>query len=175
MSPSTIKITTISVALFVVAAGAFAFMWSQAQHKGEELVSQLETLSEQRAQEESYFRLKRVAEESADDREQISSYFFSKESESIDFLNMVEKLAPEAGVTLETTSLNLVEDKDDNKQWVEIGFLFDGTRTKVQNFLFVLEELPYVSKITKVDMIAADRTKWQARVTMRVRVLNYDE
>jgi hypothetical protein len=174
MSPSTIKITAISVVLFLVAAGGFTFMCMQTQQQGEELVAQLATLSEQRSQEESYFRLRRVAEESTVQREQLSRYFFSGESESIDFLNMVEKIAPSAGVKLETTSLNLVDDADDGKQWIEIGFLFEGSRSRVQNFLIVLEELPYVSEITKVDMQATDQTKWQSRVTMRVRVLNYD-
>ena len=88
---------------------------------------------------------------------------------------MVEQLAPDVGVILETTSLNLVEDADDGKQWIEIGFLFDGSRSRVQEFLNTLEDLPQVSKIMKVDMLASDQTKWQARVTMRVRVLNYDE
>ena len=150
-------------------------MWQQTQQQGEKLVSQLDTLNEQRAQEESFFRLRRVAEESAQERALLKSYFFSKESDSIDFLNMVEQLAPDVGVILETTSLNLVEDADDGKQWIEIGFLFDGSRSRVQEFLNTLEDLPQVSKIMKVDMLASDQTKWQARVTMRVRVLNYDE
>jgi hypothetical protein len=175
MSPSTIKITVISVVLFLIAAGGFVFMFIQTQQQGEELVAQLATLNEQRSQEESYFRLRRVAEESVTQREQLSEYFFSSESESIDFLNMVEEIAPAAGVMLETTNLDLIDDTDDGKQWIEIGFLFTGSRSRVQNFLSVLEELPYVNKITKVDMLAADQTKWQARVTMRVRVLNYDE
>ena len=175
MSPVTIKITSLSLLLFLVATGAFVFMWQQTQQQGEKLVSQLDTLNEQRAQEESFFRLRRVAEESAQERALLKSYFFSKESDSIDSLNMVEQLAPDVGVILETTSLNLVEDADDGKQWIEIGFLFDGSRSRVQEFLNTLEDLPQVSKIMKVDMLASDQTKWQARVTMRVRVLNYDE
>lgn len=175
MSPSTIKITTLSVVLFLGATGAFAFMWVQTQQQGDKLVTQLDTLSEQRAQEEAYFRLRRVAEESAAERAELGNYFFSGESESIDFLNMVEQMAPRSGVELETTSLNLVEDVEDGKEWVEIGFLFEGSRSRVQNFLHILEELPYVSKITMVDLVAADQTQWQARITMRVRVMSYDE
>lgn len=175
MSPSTIKITAIAVALFLVAAGSFVFLWFQTQQQGEKLIVQLDTISEQRAQEESYFRLRRVAEESADERAQLERYFFSGESESIDFLNMVETLAPAAGVTLETDSLTLVEDTEDKKQWVEIGFVFEGSRNRVQNFLTLLETLPFVTKIIAVDMVTANQTTWQANVTMQVRVLNYDK
>jgi len=91
-------------------------------------------------------------------------------------LNMVEQLAPEAGVTLETNSLNLIEgtESEDEKQWVEMGFSFEGSRSRVQNFITILEELPYVLKVITVDIVAADQTRWQAQVTMRVRVLNYD-
>jgi len=175
MSPSTIRIIVLSLVLFMVAAGAMAFMLLQSQQQGEQLVAQLATLDEQRAQEESYYRLRRIAEESADDRTQLRSYFFSSESESIDFLNTVERLAPEAGVTLKTDSLNLIEDAKDGTQWVEIGFSFEGSRNRVQNFLTVLEELPYVAKIVTVNMTATNQTKWQSQVTMRVRVLTYDE
>lgn len=177
MSPSTIKITILSVVLFALGVGVFAFMWLQTQKQGDLLIVQLETISEQRAQEEAYFRLRRTAEESVEQREQLNSYFFSEENdkESIDFLNMIEGLAPEVGVLLETNSLDLVTDKDDDKQWVEMGFSFVGSHSRVQNFLVTLEELPYVSKITMVDMVAVDQTKWQAKVTMRVRVLTYDK
>jgi hypothetical protein len=151
------------------------FMLLQSQQQGEQLVAQLATLDEQRAQEESYYRLRRIAEESAADRTQLRSYFFSSESESIDFLNTVERLAPAAGVTLKTDSLNLIEDVKDGTQWVEIGFSFEGSRSRVQNFLTVLEELPYVAKIVTVSMTATNQSRWQSQVTMRVRVLTYDE
>jgi|AntRauTorckE6833_2_1112554.scaffolds.fasta_scaffold03102_10 hypothetical protein len=175
MSPSTLKITVVSIVLFIVSTAAFVFMLIQSQQQGEQLVAQLTTLDEQRAQEESYYRLQRIAEESTADRAQLSSYFFSSESESIDFLNMVERLAPEAGVTLETDTLNLVEDAEDDKQWVEIGFSFEGSRSRVQNFLTILEELPYVTKIIRVNMVATSQSQWQSQVIMRVRVLTYDE
>jgi len=175
MSPSTIRIIGISLVLFIAATGALAFMLLQSQQQGEQLVAQLATLDEQRAQEESYYRLRRIAEESADDRTQLRSYFFSSESESIDFLNTVERLAPAAGVTLKTDSLNLIEDAKDGTQWVEIGFSFEGSRSRVQNFLTVLEELPYVAKIVTVSMTATNQARWQSQVTMRVRVLTYDE
>jgi len=176
MSPSTIKITAVSIVLFIIASGSFAFIFLQTQQQGEKLVAQLDTLTEQRTQEEAFFRLRRVAEESSAERSKLSEYFFAGESESIDFLNMVEQLAPEAGVTLETNSLNLIEgtESEDEKQWVEMGFSFEGSRSRVQNFITILEELPYVLKVITVDIVAADQTRWQAQVTMRVRVLNYD-
>jgi hypothetical protein len=87
----------------------------------------------------------------------------------------VERLAPEAGVSLETDTLNLVEDTENNKQWVEIGFSFEGSRSRVQNFLTILEDLPYVSKIKRVEMVATDQTKWQSQVVMQIRILTYDE
>jgi len=175
MSPSTKRITSISLVLFLLAAAAFAFVFVQIQYQGEELSTQIAVLDEQRAQEESYFQLRRIAETSQVSRTQLESYFFSNESESIDFLNMIEELAPTTGVALNTTSLSLVDDEADSRQWIEVGFSFDGSLSKVQNFLTILEELPYVSKVVSVNMAAVTQAKWQAEVTMRVRVLNYDE
>jgi hypothetical protein len=68
-----------------------------------------------------------------------------------------------------------VEDAEDDKQWVEIGFSFEGSRSRVQNFLTILEELPYVTKIIRVNMVATSQSQWQSQVIMRVRVLTYDE
>lgn len=174
MSPSTIRTIIIAIVLFGLATAAFIFMWVQAQQQGEQLLTQLNTIGEQQAHEESYFRLRRVAEESGAQRAQLSDYFFASESESIDFLNTVEAMAPEVGVTLETNSLDLIEDTEDSQQWVEIDFSFSGSRSRVQKFLSLLELLPFVSKITTVSLVAVDQTIWQAEVTMRVRVLNYD-
>jgi predicted PurR-regulated permease PerM len=175
MSPSTVKITVVSIMLFITATGGFVFLLLQAQQQGEQLLAQLTTIDEQRAQEESYYRLQRIAEDSAEDRMQLNSYFFSSEGESVDFLNMVERLAPAAGVTLVVDTLSMVEDSEGGKQWVEIDFSFEGSRSRVQNFLIILEELPYVANIKRVEMVTSSQTKWQSKVTMQVQVLTYDE
>ncbi len=143
--------------------------------QGDQLNSQIEVLEEERARESSYFQLVRIEEESIADREEIRSYYLFKESDSIDFLNRVETLAPEVGVSLKTDKLNLITEESDNSEWVQVSFSFAGSRERVQKFIQVLESLPYVLRITEVEMESKSGTEWSVNLTLQVRVLDYDK
>ncbi len=174
MSPSTIRNAIISLISVSLALGVFVFMVYQTGAQGGKLTEQIATLEAQRSQEESYFRLQKIAEETKEERTELQSYFLLNESDSINFLNNVESLAPKAGVTLQTSNLLLVEDAEDDSQWIEVDFAFSGSKQRVSDFIRVLEELPYVSRLTLVELTASRQSQWEANVTMRVRVLAYD-
>lgn len=174
MSPSTIQNSVISLVVMILAALAFGFMVVQTDKQSKELVVQIQTLSTQRAQEESFFKLQKIAEDTKEERELLQSHFLLKDSESIDFLNNVESIAPRAGVSLQTSNLSSVIDSRDNTEWIEVDFTFSGSRKRVKDFVQILEELPYVARLMSVDLTASNQTEWKARVTMRVRVLAYD-
>jgi len=173
MSPSTIKNTVIAIIFMAIGVSCFVFMVLQTDKQGAELSVQIETLAAQRAQQDSFFRLQKTAEETKSERLQLQSYFLLKQSDSIDFLNNVENIAPQAGVELQTSNLDSVQD-DDGSDWIEVDFSFKGSRDRVKNFVQILEELPYVSRLIAVDLNTVSQTEWEAKVTMRVRVLEYD-
>lgn len=160
--------------LIIVSVVIFVFMVFQVINQGTELEEQVAALQEERAQEASYFSLRRIAEESAFDRAQLHTYFLERESDSIDFLNTIERIAPEAGVILETNSLESVTSADQT-QWVEATFAFSGSRDQVERFIQILESVPYVSRVTAINMSARSSTEWRASVTIQVRVLAYEE
>ena len=174
MSPSTIRNTIISALALVAAVLVFGFMVYQTDAQGKKLTQQIETLESQRSQEESYFRLQKTTAETKAERAQLESYFLLNESDSIDFLNTVESLAPQAGVVLRTSNLTLVTDEADDSQWVEVNFSFSGSRARVRDFIRVLEAVPYQSRLMSVDLSAAGQSQWNTNVTMRVAVLSYD-
>lgn len=174
MSPSTYKNTIIAIILLLITSIGFGLLVQQTYSQGEKLEEQVATLQTQRAQEESFFRLQRIAEETQEERLQLESYFLLKESDSIDFLNNIESIAPQAGVVLQTSSLDTVVDSSDNSQWIEVDFSFSGSRSRVREFVEVLEELPYVSRMMSLNVTMQNQGQWQAEVTMRVRVLAYD-
>ncbi len=174
MSQSTKRTIGIAIILFTLAVSVFGVMVYQVMARGERLVEQIATLEEQQAQEASYYRLQRIAEDSKADRDQVQSYFLQKESDSIDFLNHVESLAPGAGVVLETNELKLLTE-DGGANWIQATFSFSGSRFNVQNFIQALETLPYVVQLTNVKMEAQSSMLWQASVVMQVQVLTYDK
>jgi hypothetical protein len=173
MSGEAKRNIVIAIILISVTVSIYGFMVYRVFDQGSELSSQVQVLAEQQSQESSYLKLKRQSEETAVDRDELRSHFLLRESDSIDFLNLVEDLAPEAGVYLKTNNLEEVVSGEEN--WVQAEFSFSGTRENVQRFIEILETLPYVQKLTAIDLQSRAANDWQANVTMQVRVLAYDE
>lgn len=155
--------------------GLYGVMAYRVGEQGEELGIQIEALEKQQAQEATHRSLQRTAETSKDDRQHLESFFLSKESDSIDFLNQVESLAPRVDVALRTQGLEVLTDVTDGGQWIVASFGFSGTREQVQQFIQILETMPYVSRLTEVQIGRQSSVLWQATVTMQVRILTYDE
>tara|TARA_B100000508_G_scaffold106241_1_gene84363 strand:- start:2307 stop:2834 length:528 start_codon:yes stop_codon:yes gene_type:complete len=175
MSGGTKKNIIVAAVFALVAIGAFGYMFYEISVQGNLLAAQVTALREEQAQEATYLRLQRIAEDSEEDRGQLTTYFLTRESDSIDFLNLVEGIAPQSGVTLRTSGLQTVTDPKDKSTWIEVAFSFNGSRADVQRFVEILENVPYVSKLTSVEISARSSTDWHSNVVMRVRILGYDE
>lgn len=175
MSKSTIRNIIIALILFVSSLIVLGLMVYKINQQGSQLAVQIDALEKEQAQEASHLQLRRIAENTAKDREQLQSYFLSQESDSINFLNQVEEMAPKIGVELKTSGLETVINSNDNTKWIQAEFSFSGSRERVQRFIKILETFPLVSKIIAAEMSAKSRTEWQANVTMQVQVLKYDE
>ena len=175
MSKSTTTAIIISVILFVVAISGISLMIYQVNQQSDQLDSQVATLEKEQAQENSYFKLQRLSEDTEVDRVLLKSYFLEQESNSIDFLNLVESIAPEAGVDLKTDKLDVLKRKGEESEWIEATFTFSASRERVLNFIQVLETLPYVLRLTTIEMSLKSASSWQAQVTMQVQILDYVE
>jgi hypothetical protein len=175
MSKTTIRNGVIALLLITIAAAVFGLMVYKVIAQGDQLGKQVAVLEEERAREATYYHLQRIESETVPDREQLRSHFLFNEGDSINFLNQVEALAPEEGVVLKTNELQRVTDKVDQTEWIQVQFSFSGSRERVQNFIQILENLPYVLRITGVDMSVRSSTEWTVNLTLRVRVLAYDE
>lgn len=181
MSQSTKRTLFIAMLLFFGATASLGFIVYQVLGQGQELTKQLDTLGEQRAQEATYLNLQRLANDTTEKRTRLRGLFLRQESESsdsidfLDFLNLVESTAPDVGVTLETNGLEVLKEKNSEELWVQAIFSFSGSRGDVQNFVQILETLPYVLRLTSLKMSAQSATIWQAEVVLQVRVLPYDK
>jgi len=173
MSHSTKRTLTIAIILIVLATSVFGVMVYQVRAQGERLTEQIAILAAHNTQKASYDRLEQITNDSQADRVEIQSYFLQKESDSIDFLNHVESLALTAGVALETDSLKDIAEKGGTK-WIQATFSFSGNRENVENFIRILETLPYVARVTNIEMGAQSSVLWNAVVVMQVQVLSYD-
>lgn len=175
MSKSTLRNIVISLILISCSLAAYGLMVYQIDKQGRELAVQVDVISKEETQQESRLLLKRTAEETAEERAQLKNYFFLQESDSIDFLNHVEEMAPKVGVTVETSALESITNLADKTKWIQAKFSFSGTQDRVQRFLQIMETFPLVSKVVDLEMTAKSSTEWQANIVMQVRVLTYEE
>jgi UDP-glucose 6-dehydrogenase len=148
-------------------------MLLEVEQKGMVLQDQLIAIEVENKRESDFYNLQKKSEESTTERRAIETYFLSQSSASIDFLNQIEQLAPRAGVDLVTESLKEASDKKTKQKWVEAEFSFSGSRKNVDQFIEVLETVPFRSQVTAVSL-SSQANVWDAKVSMRVDILNYE-
>ena len=175
MSKSTIRNFILSTLCLLCAIGGFSFMVWEVGDKEQVLQVQLQTLNEEIARQNSFYKLQKLAEESSSDRDHLATYFLKEESDSIDVLNWIEGMAPQAHVNLQTKNLQKITDKDAKTDWIEVSFSFSGEQENVERFVAVLERLPYLSYVTSLSMSAQSSDNWEALVTLRVYIFNHDK
>jgi hypothetical protein len=109
------------------------------------------------------------------DREVLLSHFLQEESDSINFLNVIEANAKKLGVAMDDTSLVTKKEKETKKDWLEVSFSLAGSEDAIQKFIVVLENLPYFSYVTSVRVVELEGKEWEADVTMQAQILSYEE
>lgn len=168
MSRLTVKHFIASGLLLIISISLCTLAVYKIIADGEMLKEQVTVLATEQAQENSYYRLQKINEDSKDERALLGSYFLRQSSDSIDFLNKVEELAPQAGVNLVTETLEDIADKKTGTKWIEVEFSFSGSQADVERFVQILERLPYYSQISSASLRARSLDNWQAEVTMKV-------
>ena len=175
MSKSPLRNFIVAVLLLLVALSGFGFMIFKINAQGALLVEQVKALDLAQQKDESYFRLQRVYDESASNRETLLSHFLQEESDSINFLNAIEANAKKLGVAMDDISLVTKKEKETKNDWLEVSFSLTGSEDAIQKFIVVLENLPYFSYVTSVRVVELEGQEWEANVTMQAQILSYEE
>lgn len=172
MTKTTRTALIIALVGLLLAGAACTYLLLNIISKGDQLRVQIDALAAQNEQAAALLRLQRLAQETAAPREELESYFLLRESDSIAFLTEIETLAPKVGLALKTQSLKQVT--HDGANWIEVTFTVTGQRTDVDNFVQILEIIPYVSQIQSVTMNGRSPQAWEATITIYVHLLSYD-
>lgn len=173
MSRLTKRNFLIALAVLVISVAIFTYMLAVSERQSSQLRDQLVTLEKQRIQEASYLKMRRTIEDNAADVATLDGMFLKRESDSIDFLNLVESEAATYDVALETVSL-LSEETDDGQALV-VRYAIAGSGDNVRNFIALLEQLQYVAEITSVELSTENNNDWRAEVTVQVNIYEYAE
>jgi hypothetical protein len=142
--------------------------------KSEVLTQQMEALALEQDRAEYHAQLRELAVTTTDDRGRLLKHFFLQEQEvGIDFLNFVESIAPQYDVELKTKTLDMLE-SDSFVTWGEVTFSISGFREELQTFVKVLENLPYVVRLTNLSFSNRTDGFWQGEVTLVVGIVAYE-
>lgn len=173
MSKVTLRNFIITLVILLLSLGGAVFFFFQILNNSQLLEQQIAAVADQSTQEAALLRLQRIAQTTKTDREELSSYFLLRQSDSIAFLSEIERLAPKVGLSLETKSLDQVS--VGGREWIQVNFTVGGSLQDVQNFVQILEIIPYVSKLTSVSMNNTNSNQWEADIVIQVQLLTYDQ
>ncbi|MES2967050.1 MAG: hypothetical protein V4668_04675 [Patescibacteria group bacterium] len=162
---------------FLVVAGIFVSMWYMVNRQGVHFDEAKRAIAEYAAKEASYTKVQGLLASTEDDRAAIDSYFI-EEKNIISFISDMEKNAAVLGVKLNTNELATMPAGVDTagvafKAVLVIGFDFTGTKSSVQEFISLLENIPYQNTITELSFTNVDATIWKADSTLKL-TLQYD-
>ena len=162
-------IVTFLVAVFAIAAVVYLFI--QIKDQGEVLQSHISIITEEARRENSYARLERTVTETEKQRAALSEAFFKEQSDSLSFLTYIEELAPRAGISLTTVSIDSVSNAGATpKTEIKMQFSYGGNKQAVIDFTRLLEVLPYHSRLDTLTLTDAGGGVWKGEVTLFVTV-----
>lgn len=175
MSKTTLQHLIVSTIALLFAIGILGYAIFRIYNEGILLRNQVDVLQKEQAHQNSYFKLQKTAEDSKVQREALETYFLKQSSDSIDFLNQIEALAPTMGVILKTDSLEETADKKSGAKSIDVKFTCNGGRNAVERFVSALEHIPLLSQMTAVSVTARSEGDFEAKIAMKVFIISYAE
>lgn len=170
MSIKTKKILIISIVTAAVTVSILGLFFNEIRSRGSQLEQQIAILTENNSKESTSVRVKRLIQETEQQRQTITNNFFANESQSISFLNEIEKLARNLGLSLKTEALDKVIDPVSNGETVKIIFAFNGQKSTVLRFAKILEVIPYHSTVDSLVLRKQLNGNWEGRATISITI-----
>lgn len=150
----------------ILILGAFAYViWN----KKTAYIELYRTNHELKDQSSSINTLKRDLEETATEREALKKRIIADEA-VIDFLALIEAIGSEQQVELTTNSLS-VQPLTGPFETLVVRMEVKGDYEAIMHILTLMEQLPYQSVVTSVQMSAYEEGEWTA--TYEVQVTKY--
>lgn len=166
----TKKIFIFSLLILSITISIFGFLVYKIHTQGNQLEDYLVVINERNAQESSFIKVRKLIQETEEDRNVVNSAFFKDESESINFLGDIEKMAKASSIQLTTESLDKTIDTDKVTEYIKIVFIFKGKKTDVLNFTKLLETVPYHSWVESLDLSKDSNNIWEGRLTLFITI-----
>jgi len=172
MKGQRLKIIGLTLTVFTAALVATGFFAYEIIKEARLLDEQVTALSQDQAQASQLSQLKKIVSRTQTDRDTIASYYLQSQADSIDLLNFIEELANNHPVTLETIGATEVVDERGSR--LAVQYDLQGSLAQVEQFIEMLETIPYASELTRVNLQKETAISWKAAVTIEVIILNHE-
>ena len=136
-----------SLILLVVFCFALIFLYQKINNNNQKVKQDTLNLETEARRREDILALNRLLQKVADDRVLLEKHFI-KSSDIVPFLDMIEKLALQAGVSAQIDSVNT---KIDNTE-LAVGLKASGKFEAIYKFLTLLENSPYELDFSSMDI-----------------------
>ena len=137
----------ISMMVLLFLCAAFVFLYQKINDNNQKIQQGEIALQTETRQRDNIASLNRSLQKIAPDRALLEDHFI-KSSDVVPFLNMIEKLASEAEVSVQIDSIN---NKEDNSE-LTVGLKTSGGFEMIYKFLTLLENSPYELHFISMDM-----------------------
>ncbi|OGG70288.1 hypothetical protein A3I99_02685 [Candidatus Kaiserbacteria bacterium RIFCSPLOWO2_02_FULL_45_11b] len=170
MSTKTKKIFILSLIVAIITTASLGYFLYNINVRGVLLEEQLSILAENDTKESAYLKLRRLAQDTEDERALLAKSFFSNEGDSIVFLGEMERLATALGLSLETDSLDKVVNEETKEESIKISFVFEGKKNSVFMFSKLLEVIPYHSTVESLQLREVGAGNWEGHLTILISI-----
>jgi hypothetical protein len=170
MTASTKRIFILSLVTFFSAAGVLGYLLYEIEAKGATLESQIAILNENTTKESAYVRLRRLAQETEDERSLLASSFFKGEGDSITFLGEIETLAAALNISLKTEDLAKITKEGSTQEYIRMSFVYEGQRDTVFTFSKLFEVVPYHSIVESLQLRQTTPGNWEGTMTILITI-----
>lgn len=154
----TFRLFILSILSLLVSAGSFAYMIYSINQDGLELQANLQALNDRSILEKEYYALQEVLLETADDRELLSHFVLEGEDGAVDFLSVIDQIAKDLSITLDTQLLAVEEVEGEALDDLKVVFEIEGEEREVMKLIQLVELLPYKSQIEDLSLVRKPAT-----------------
>lgn len=164
----------------VICAALYALVIQQFYQKNQQMADYEKQIAQKINKEHHLRSVKNLLESTESKREKLAGYFI-EENETAQFIALVEKLGAKAGVSVDVSSVGLLDEKQDKKEGqnkfydrLEISVSSKGGWEEVYHFYSLLGTMPYDVKTRNVRLVNVESkegrptAKWRGKFSFVV-------
>jgi hypothetical protein len=162
-----------SLLFLVVSIAACAGFAYTIELQQQELVERVTQIQENDARANARIQLRRLTEQTLDERSTLSRYYLQNDEDGIDLLTLIEEWSMLLG--LEIGDFSLGQADGENHAWRVLRFPVEGTNESVRTMVQLLESMPYQSELKELQLQMDKPRAVQANVTLWVGKYEHSE